>query len=149
MYDRDYRDIASGAVLTLIGASAAIYAASTLPLGSVARLGPGMFPTAVGIILALLGLVIAIPALFRKGAPHPIDIRSLVAVSVSILAFAVIIPFFGMVPAILVLTAIASRANNALTPIGTLMVGVGLSALAFLIFRLGLNLPIALFNWPW
>ena len=65
--DRDYRDIVAGLGLTLFGVAAALYALSKYSMGTVSRMGPGMMPVSLGVILATFGLGIAIPALFRKG----------------------------------------------------------------------------------
>jgi hypothetical protein len=54
----------SGALMILVGA-AAIYFARPLEMGTAVDMGPGYFPTALGIILTLIGVVIAI------GGGHP------------------------------------------------------------------------------
>lgn len=149
MHSRNYQDILGGAVLILIGAAAAIYALATLRIGTISQMGPGMFPAAIGGILAVFGLAILIPALFRPGEMLRMDVRSFTAILVSILAFAAMVRPFGMVPAIAVLTLIASRADSRLSPLGTALVAAGLCLCAILIFRIGLSVPIAIIAWPW
>ena len=55
MQKRDLKDILAGAVLIALGLPGAAYALATLPLGTLRRMGPGMFPAALGLILALFG----------------------------------------------------------------------------------------------
>lgn len=149
MYSRDYRDIVGGVALVVIGAAVVYYGMMTLRLGTLAQMGPGMFPVGVGGLLAVFGFVIAIPALFRTGETVHIEFRTAVAILVSILAFALMVRPFGLIPAIAVQTLIASRADSKLSPVGLIVTMVGLSLTAVLIFRYGLSIPFALVAWPW
>jgi hypothetical protein len=148
MHARDYRDIVGGLALILLGVFAVIYAWATLNLGTVSRMGPGLFPVALGCILAVLGLAILVPALFRTGEKMDIDLRSAAAILGSILTFALLVETFGLIPAIAVLIAVASRADNKVSLVeGTALV-VALSVIATLIFKVGLGLQVSLFAWP-
>lgn len=146
---RDYRDIIGGVALVFIGCFTAIHALTSLNLGTVASMGSGMVPTALGCMLIVLGLAIVLPALFRAGEMPRADLRSTGAILASILAFAIMVRPFGMIPAILVLTFVVSRADSRLSPIGTLILATGLSLLAVLIFRVGLGAPVEVIAWPW
>lgn len=149
MYARDHRDIMGGGALVLIGVSAAVYALLFLQLGSLSRMGPGMFPIALSSILIGLGLAILIPALFRSGEMPSVDLRSLVAVLASILVFAILIRPFGMIPAIAALVLVVSRADSKLSPIGTVSLTACLSLGATLVFKFGLGMPVAAIAAPW
>lgn len=149
MYLRDYRDIIGGTVLMLIGTSATLYALFYLEMGTVFVMGPGMFPAAIGFILALFGVAILLPALFRPGDLPDSDFRSLAAITAAILVFAVMIRPFGLIPAVIALTLVSSRADSELSPLGTLFLAAVLSLGATLIFRIGLGVPIAIVAWPW
>lgn len=146
---RDYRDIIGGSALTLIGVFATIHGLVSLNLGTLSNMGPGMFPAALGVILAAIGVAILIPAIFRAAEMPDVDMRSFAAISASILAFAVMVQPFGLIPAIVVLTFVASRADSKLSPIGLVIVAVGLSVGATLIFRTGLGMSTAAIAWPW
>ncbi|ARQ01368.1 tripartite tricarboxylate transporter TctB family protein [Pseudorhodoplanes sinuspersici] len=148
MQTRDYRDIIGGAALIALGVFCAVHAAQNLPLGTVTHMGPGMFPMALGYILAGLGVLVAVPALFRPGRlPQP-DYRSLAAVLVSTLLFALTIRTAGLVPAIVLLTLAAVLADNKLRFVEAALLSAALSLLAVLIFRVGLGMPIQPFIWP-
>lgn len=149
MPTRDYRDLLGGCALLIIGSVAAIYSLMTLHLGTLSRMGPGMFPTSLGVILAVFGLILLVQAMFRTGEMPRGDLRSFLAICTSIFAFAVMIRPFGLLPAIVALTFIASRADGKLSLKGTAILAGLLSAGSFLIFRTGLDLPITLFAWPW
>lgn len=145
---RDYRDVIGGAALVVAGAFIAHYSIMFLSLGTISNMGPGMFPAALGCILVVLGFAISVPALYRAGPLPDIDFRSFMAISLSVFAFALMLRPFGLIPAIMALTLIASRADSKLTALGTLMLAVGLSVTAMLIFRVGLGMQVAAIRWP-
>jgi hypothetical protein len=149
MLTRDYRDIFGGGFLAILGASAALYAMTTLNVGTVAHMGPGMFPVAMGCILMVLGFAVLLPALFRTGERPNIDVRSLLMILVSVLAFALMIRPFGIVPAIIVQTVLSSCADSKLSLLGTAVLASCIAFGAALIFKVGLGIPVAAVNWPW
>ncbi|MGO4917313.1 tripartite tricarboxylate transporter TctB family protein [Pseudogemmobacter sp. W21_MBD1_M6] len=147
MLDRDYRDIVAGLGLTLIGVAAALYALSKYSMGTVSRMGPGMMPVSLGVILAVFGLSIAIPALFRKGAPSDLRLRPLIVLCICIVCFALMIETLGFVPAVFSTVVIATFAENRVPLTRALILGAGLALLTWAIFILGLGLPISSFDW--
>src|SRR5690606_26264901 len=76
MLTRDYRDIIGGALLIIGGIAFSWYAAHQYDLGSLRRMGPGMFPMALGLVLAVFGLMMMVPAFFRAGTMPEIRIWS-------------------------------------------------------------------------
>lgn len=149
MYNRDYRDLLGGGLLLLVGILAVVHAMRTLNLGTLQNMGPGMFPTGAGALLSFFGLLIMIPAFFREGQKIHADIGSFLLIIASIIAFALVMRPFGLVPAITLMTLIASRADGKLAIARTLVFAVCLSIGALLIFSLGLGLPLNAFDWPW
>lgn len=149
MTQRDYKDIIGGVLLMILGAFASLYAHSHLQVGTVINMGPGMFPMALGVILIGFGLSIFGPAWFRGGEQLRVHLQPLAMVLLSLLAFALIIRPFGMVTAIIVLTLIASRADNRLGIKGVLLLAASLSVFASLAFKIGLGIPVQLLAWPW
>jgi hypothetical protein len=55
------RDFYAGTLMILLGGGAVV-AARENPYGTLMHMGPGFFPTILGVILMLLGVLIAIPA---------------------------------------------------------------------------------------
>jgi putative Ca2+/H+ antiporter (TMEM165/GDT1 family) len=53
------RDVYAGLLMVVVGLATA-FEASTYPLGTIALMGPGFFPTALGVILAIVGVMIMI-----------------------------------------------------------------------------------------
>jgi hypothetical protein len=140
---RDSRELISGLLIGLAGASVSLFAASSYDLGTLQRMGPGMFPFGLGLVLAILGIVVAVPAFLRAGPPIVVRKRASVAVLASVAAFA-----FGLIPAIFGVTTVASTAEKGFRPVTVALLCLALSVIAFVVFRLMLNLPITLFRFP-
>lgn len=148
LYQRDGRDLIAGMLMIVIGVFSALYASQHYPVGTVTRMGPGLFPTTLGYLLAAIGALIAIPAWFRSGSLPKPEGRPLLFVLLGTLVFALTVERIGVVPAIFLLTGFAVLADNKLGIIGTLVLAAALSAAAVLIFLFGLGIPIQPFKWP-
>lgn len=146
--DRNYRDILAGGMLTLAGAGAASYALSNYSLGTITRMGPGMMPVSLGVILTAFGLAIAVPALWQKGEPAALRVRPMIFLSAAVLSFALMIEPFGLVPSVLATTVIATLAESRMSALRALMLGGAMAALTWGIFIVGLRLRMPAFHWP-
>ena len=146
----DRRDFISGLLLIATGAGVALYAYMNYSLGTVQRMGPGMFPFGSGLILAVLGVIVIIPAFSRKSAEESpsVPVLAMVWILLSVVAFAVTIPVAGLAPAVAVAVVISSLADRGFNIVRAAILTVGVALLTYLIFVVGLNLPIALFRWP-
>jgi hypothetical protein len=102
----------------------------------------------LGVLLAFLGVLIALPALARAGdLPHP-HWRPFFMILIGVGAFGFTLRQFGMVPATFILVGIAAYAQDEVRPVPTLVLGAGLAALAWLVFAKGLGVLIPAFEWP-
>jgi hypothetical protein len=145
MKNKDTRDLIGGIALIAIGVFAALHARQ-YELGELQRMGPGYFPTALGIILAILGVFVAIPALFREGTSIKVEWKSLVWVMISILVFAVFLNLLGMIITS-VLAVIASSMASDIKWRARLILSGCIAAITYLIFSFGLGMVIPV--WPW
>ena len=116
-------------------------------MGNMHRMGPALFPTLVGALLAGLGLIIAARSFAIDGPPVPrLHARPILISLVAISLFGVVLAHFGLVAAVIVLVAVAALASNESKPLEV----AGLIAL-LIVFSVGvfawlLGLPIPL--WP-
>lgn len=147
MLNRDYRDIATGLVIFAIGASAAAHSISSYSLGTMSSMGPGMFPAAAGVIMAVFGVCIAAPAFLRPGDGVTIALRPLLAAGLSILLFGLLIERAGLIPAVCALVMMAVLAEPPRWR-SALALAAALSMLTTVIFKLGLGLQVSLAVWP-
>lgn len=145
---RDYRDICGGMLLTGFGLLFSWYAITHYNLGTVRQMGPGMFPAALGVLLAVCGLALIVAAFFRPGEKSEIRLREPFFVIGSLAAFALVIRPFGLIPAILSVTIISSLAERKLQPVALAILCVALCLIAWLTFSIGLRLPLNMFRWP-
>jgi len=147
MYKRDYRDIISGGVLFGVGAFAAIYAYLNYQMGTPRHMGPGWFPFYLGLIMAGIGLIVALSALSREGSLGKFEFKSLIMVCGATLAFALAIRPLGLVPAIFAISIIVwlfdDRYGWKLSLISAVLMSLG----AVLIFIYGLGMPLQIVNW--
>ncbi|MPZ55668.1 MAG: tripartite tricarboxylate transporter TctB family protein [Rhizobiales bacterium] len=149
MHSRAYRDILGGAVLTVGGLLYGIYAYTHYELGTMSAMDSGMFPMWVGYILAGLGALIIVMALVNKGeyAWPVIEWRTLATVLASVAIFAFCVRRTGVIPAIILQVIFVSFADNKLSMLKKVILACVLAFLAYLIFKVGLGLPIHLFDW--
>jgi hypothetical protein len=141
--------IIGGVLLTALGLWAGLHSIANFEIGSMGRMGPGMFPTALGFLLAGIGVVIAIPAFFRAGTGAiTIEWRAMFFVFAGILIFAFTLLTFGMIPATILLALCGAAADTKLSWKSAIIVAVGIAALAYLIFIIGLGIVLEPFRWP-
>lgn len=146
MKTRDLHDVIGGLALCALGVFAAVYA-QRYEFGDLNRMGPGYFPVALGCILSVLGLFIAIPAFFRAGEVPHVAWKTLVLVLGSIVAFALTLKVLGLILATVLAVLISSSADNEMRWKGRLLTAVGVAAITYLVFGVGLSMVLPI--WPW
>jgi len=148
MARRDYTDILGGLIILAVGVFVVVNVWLTMPIGTLRRMGPGLFPLSLGVLLAVFGLVLVIPALFRKGVVPEVRFWTPLFVFLGIAAFAISLRPLGLIPAIVLLTVISSLAELRVHPVGLTLMCAGLSLFCWLLFgvAMGMNIPMA--RWP-
>jgi hypothetical protein len=146
MKSKDMQDVVGGLAVTALGIFAAIYA-QKYEFGDLNRMGPGYFPVALGVVLALLGLLIAIPAFMRQGEPIVVKWKTFALVLGSIAAFALTLKVLGLILATALSVMISSLADNETRWKGRILLAIGVAAVTYLVF--GFALGMVLPAWPW
>jgi uncharacterized protein YybS (DUF2232 family) len=146
MKHKDMQDVLGGLALAALGTFAAVYA-QRYEFGDLNRMGAGFFPVTLGILLALLGLMIAIPAFFRSGPAINVQWKTFALVMASIVAFALTLKVLGLILATVLTVVVASLADNETRWKGRLMVAAGVALITYLVFGLGLSMVLPI--WPW
>lgn len=145
MKSKDTRDIIGGFSLVAMGLFAALYA-QRYDLGELQEMGPGYFPTALGVLLMVLGLFIAIPAFFREGTSINIEWKSLLWVLISICVFAIALTKAGLVVAT-ILSVLAAAVPSKSSWKSRMILAISLAVITYLVFLLGLGMVLPV--WPW
>jgi len=148
MLPRDYKDITGGGILILLGVGTALYASTNYSVGTMRQMGPGMFPMFMGILLAGLGVSTAVPAFFRAGAAFTFNTRPLFAIAGGLVSFPLVYPLLGLIPAILSTSILASFADSSSSLRSKVLLAIALSVICYIVFILGLRMPMAPFRSP-
>lgn len=138
---RDSQDLLAGALLIAIGVSFAIYAQG-YGVGTLRRIEPGLFPTALGVIMAGLGLILFVPALFRPGQLPPVEWRTGACILGSFIVFAIALRPLGLALTAFITVIIASLADRQTGWGQRLLLAAAISLVTVVIFRVGLGLPV-------
>src|SRR5262245_4133087 len=102
------KDFWSG-LLFMVIAAAFIGLSQQYKMGDMHRMGPALFPTLVGALLAVLGAVITLRAFVVDGPPVPrFHARPLLVSLAAIALFGVVLSYLGLVTAIVLLVLVGA-----------------------------------------
>ncbi|WP_319824848.1 tripartite tricarboxylate transporter TctB family protein [Thalassovita sp.] len=142
------RDLAGGALLALIGLGAALQAQASLQIGTPANMGPGFFPVALGLCLALCGVGIVVTGVLRsipaEDTPR-INPRAIGLVTLSVALFALTVRPLGLIPAAFLLVMTAGFADPRSRWTTLALLAGGLALLSWLVFIVALRMPLQAF----
>lgn len=143
---RSPKDFWAGVLFMGLGVFA-IAVGSNYQLGSAARMGPGYFPRILGILLLILGAVIAVGGLRTRGEAIPRwHWRPTLVVLGSVILFGYFVEKIGIAIGTVLLIIAASYASHEFRARESLIAGLLLSALAVGVFVIGLSLQLPI--WP-
>ena len=153
------RDYYGGGLMLLFGLGA-IWEGMSYRIGTLVRMGPGFFPVALGVILALVGVAIMIGAVASNasaaagaeaGAKEeknlPPEWRGWICISLSIIAFVVFGQYGGLVPATFAVVFISALGDKENTVKGAFVLAVVMCLLCVAIFWYALQVQFPLFQW--
>lgn len=146
---RSIKDVVAGLVFIVFGAAFAT-GATAYPIGSLERMGPGLFPLVLGVLLVVLGVAIAI------GRPDAEDVQPLTAppwlglvlALSAVVVFGLTVRGLGLVPSIFITALLASLASRRNSPPVAFLIAIALTVATYLIFVVGLQLNLPLLG-PW
>nr|WP_245639647.1 tripartite tricarboxylate transporter TctB family protein [Paraburkholderia heleia] len=150
------KDYYAGALMVVIGASAA-YAGMSYDVGSLTSMGAGFFPVAVGTLLAVVGILIALSAKdLPKPAPNTTDadahsrlpdLRGAVCIIAGTLAFILLGKYGGLIPATFAIVFICALGDRTNTLFRAAALSIVMCAIALVVFSWALKLQLAPFAW--
>jgi hypothetical protein len=145
---RHPKDFWTGIIFLFIGL-AAVVIGRDYTMGTAGRMGPAYFPTVLGGMLALIGLIGVIRSFLRAGEPvGKFYIKEIVLILVAVLLFGFLVRGAGLVPAALVLVLMSAYASPKFTWGASLLLAVGLAVFAVVVFVKLLGLPMPILG-PW
>jgi len=141
------RDFWAGLMFIGFGLSFAVWAASFYRLGTSLRMGPGYFPTVLGGLLALVGLVILVGSLTIPGGKVArFSARPLLLVLGGCVAYGYLMAPAGLVVATAALVFVSASGGYEFDAGEVAVLAVILVTFSILVFVQGLSLPFPL--WP-
>jgi hypothetical protein len=149
------KDYYGGALMVLIGLVAA-YAGLGYKTGTPSHMGPGFFPVAIGVLLALTGILIAASARGDSSGPAPSvghgggglpDMRGCICIVLSVLAFLLLGVYGGLVPATFGIVFISALGDRTNTVMQALLLSLAMCIVAVIVFWWALQLQLPLFQW--
>ncbi len=134
----------------LLGAGAAVVG-SRYQVGSLTRMGPGFFPTALGILLAFMGVLIAGTASYASPSDAPDtttrpDWRGWLCIVSGAGLFIALAAHAGLVPATLACVFIAALGDRGNSWKNALLLAIGVTIFGTLLFSYVLQIQIPIFG---
>ena len=143
---RSPKDFWAGLIFIAIGGGFVLLA-QQYRLGDMHRMGPAMFPTLVGALLAVLGAIIALRSFVFAGEPVPRFYPRPIGVSLlGIVLFGVALQWLGLIAAVAVLVLVGAYAARDVRPLENLALAAVMIAFSVAVFVWLLGLPLPL--WP-
>lgn len=139
------KDFLAGLMFIVVGCGA-MFMARDYPFGSALRMGPGYFPTVLGGLVTLGGIVVLIQGLVKQ---PPItrtwSVRALLILPTAAFIFGVLMEMAGFVPAIFGLTLISALSSPEFKWKEQVLLAAALTLGCVSLFIWGLGLPYPLF----
>ena len=146
---RALKDVLAGGIFIVLGLAFAL-GALAYEIGSPLRMGPGYVPLVLGGLMAGLGLLVVVKG-FVAEPSEPIgtvDWRAAMLITASLLFFGLTVRGLGVIGALFGASLIAALARSRTSPIGAIVIALGLTALSVVIFIVALRLRLPLVG-PW
>jgi hypothetical protein len=142
------RDFLSGLVFFAVGALF-LAGGANLALGTARSMGAGYFPMLLSIGTMLIGAAVMARSLLTTGLPvGSIPWRALTMVTAAIASFGLTVRGLGFVPAVIVMSVLASLAEPRPSLPRSAALAAGLALFCGLVFVRWLGMPYSLFG-PW
>ena len=149
------RDFYAGGLMILLGLGIALKGA-TYRLGSPMHMGPGFFPTMLGVLLVLVGIAIAAPAFVPSAQgeqqnesilpEHP-EWWAWFCILMSPVLFILFGRYFGMAPGTFACVFIAALGDRKGTWKSTFILSTVVTVFGVLLFSYFLQVPMPILTW--
>jgi hypothetical protein len=136
------KDFWTGLIYIAFG-SAAIVLSRDYGMGTMMKMGPAYFPTILGILLIVIGVISLVRAFIKPGSGIGVfALRALVLIIVSIILFGFIVRGAGLVIALPALVFVSAYASIQFHWKYSMALAAGLTVFCILVFLKGLGVPL-------
>lgn len=141
------KDFWAGLMFLGFGLFFSVWALTHYQMGTAVRMGPAYFPTVLGGLLAVLGLIVFVQSFAIEGPPIPeMSMRPLVLISVACVVYGYLMKPAGLVLSTAALVFISAFGGHEFKFKEVTILYVVLIIFSVLVFVKGLTLPFPL--WP-
>ena len=143
---RNSKQLVAGVLFVLIGASA-IYLSREYSAGTATNMGPGYFPTLLGIILLGLGCIVIFQGVSQnlRDPVEDLELLPLFFLTSSVIVFGLTVDKIGLVGATFALVILSSYQRLFSKPIEVLIIAAVLSSISVALFVYGIDLGFRIF----
>jgi hypothetical protein len=136
----------SGLFFAIVGA-AGIYIARGYPIGRAVSMGPGYFPTAIGIVLGASGLLMVATSFKIEDAKieRGLNLKAIAAVCAGLVLFGWGVERIGFIPSLFGLSFLSTVGGSSFNWLESLALSVAICVGSWLVFVWALELPVQLF----
>lgn len=140
-----WESAAAGAII-LFGAVMA-YVGSSYGIGTLSQMGSGYFPTVLGIVTVLLGILTFLEVRNSESLRPDVSPRAVVFIFGGLFVWAMLVERIGLVPSSIVLIILCTLARSPIRPVSMIATALLVSLGAAVIFLYGFNLPLRIIRW--
>jgi hypothetical protein len=141
---RGPRDLWSGVIFGTIGVAALVLGRES-PMGTATKMGPGYFPTVLGVLLAGIGFALIARAFVVRGGPiGAFAARPVLLVLGATVLFGLTVRGLGLGPALIGLVLVSAAASRLVRWGPAVVLALGLAGFSALVFVKLLGLPMPL-----
>ena len=147
------RDFYAGTLLIFFGC-VAIIGARQNPFGTLMHMGPGFFPTVLGVILIGIGILVAAMSLGSLHEPDSIlperpEWWGWTCIIAGPIAFMILGEYGGMAPATFACVFISALGDRTATWKSSFLLALGVTVFGCLLFSYVLKIPFPIFRHSW
>ena len=146
---RNNRDFWAGVVYITLGV-VAMWIARDYPFGSALRMGPGYFPTVLGGIMIVFGIMVLLMGIKNNEKMKGTwSIRALIMLPLATAVFGFVMEHAGFIPALALLIPMSAASGKEFKWGEILLLTIGLLVICTGVFIYGLGLPYPLIKGLW
>lgn len=140
------KDFWAGLIYLFFGISA-IWIARDYAMGTAVKMGPGYFPSLLGAILIIIGLISVTRSFVVEGTPiGRLAIKGLSLIVAAVLLFGFILKSLGLALGLPLLIVISAMASIEFRWWPTIALAIGLTLFCIFVFLKGLGIPLPIWG---
>jgi len=139
---RNGKDFWTGVIYFVVG-SAALIISRDYGMGAAVKMGPAYFPTMLGVLLIVIGIISIVRSFLKSGSPiGAVAWKGLVLIVASTLLFGMIVRGAGLIIALPLLVMVSASASARFSWKHSLAEAAVITVFCIVIFLKGLGVPL-------